>query len=228
MASMGLSYAQVGKLFGFAKSTLSKWIRGQKLRKGAMGGEVLEMDGLWTRTREGAVEMKVIRDGLGNVMATFDSWQKAVNAAYMSGARSPRHIVSDGDLAIASAIDMTYGSQTNHQLCQFHLLREYLRNIGDAGFSEALKLLRSESVAQARIHAQHAVYLSEGEAEYWCEKALSKGLAHLVSGQSRYKTTSLLERLNRELRRRERMGTWWNPHNLLVLLQRRGLVTSTT
>ncbi len=113
-------------------------------------------------------------------------------------------------------------------MCQFHLLREYLRNIGDAGFSEALKLLRSESVAQARIHAERVVYLSGGEAGYWCEKALNKGLAHLVSGQSRYKTTSLLERLNRELRRRERMGTWWNPHNLLVLLQRRGLLTSTT
>ena len=225
---MGLSYTQVGKMFGFAKSTLSKWIRGEKLRKGAMGGEVLEMDGLWTRTREGAVEMKVIRDDLGNVIATFDSWQEAVNAAYMGGARSPEHIVSDGDLAIASAIDMTYGNRTNHQLCQFHLLREYLRNIGDSGFSEALKLLRSENVAEARIHAQHAVCLSEGEAEYWCEKALRKGLAHLASGQSRYKTTSLLERLNRELRRRERMGTWWNPHNLLVLLQRRGLITSTT
>ncbi len=140
----------------------------------------------------------------------------------------PKFRCSDGDLAIASAIDMTYGNEANHQLCQFHLLREYLRNIGDAGFSEALKLLRSESVAQVRIHAERAVYLSGGEAEYWCEKALNKGLAHLVSGQSRYKTTSLLERLNRELRRRERMGTWWNPHNLLVLLQRRGLLTSTT
>ena len=115
-----------------------------------MCGEVLEMDGLWTRTREGAVEMKVVRDERGNVMATFDSWQETVNAAYISGAKSPAHIVSDGDLAIASAIDMTYGSQTNHQLCQFHLLREYLRNIGDSGFSEALKLLRSESMAQAR------------------------------------------------------------------------------
>ena len=83
-------------------------------------------------------------------------------------------------------------------------------------------------MAEARIHAERAVCLSEGEAGYWCEKALSKGLAHLVSGQSRYKTTSRLERLNRELRRRERMGTWWSTHNLLVLLQRRGLITSTT
>ena len=225
---MGLSYAQVGKLFGFAKSTLCKWIRREKLSEASVGGEVLEMDGLWTRTAEGSVEMKVIRDERGNAMATFDSWEAAVNEAYMRGADSPTHIVSDGDRAIASAIDMTYGDGANHQLCQFHLLREYIRNIGEAGFGEALKLLRSESVAQARIHAAHAVYLSGGEAGYWREKALSKGLTHLVSGQSRYKTTSLLERLNRELRRRERMGTWWNPHNLLVLLQRRGLLTSTT
>ena len=73
LAAMGLSCAQVGKLFGFAKSTLCKWIRGERLRNGDMGGEVLEMDGLWTPTREGAVEMKVIRDDLGNVMATFGS-----------------------------------------------------------------------------------------------------------------------------------------------------------
>ena len=108
-------------MFGFAKSTLCKWIRGERLREDGLSGDVLEMDGLWTRTAEGPVEMKVIRDEMGNAMATFDSWQKAVNAAYMSGARSPRHIVSDGDLAIASAIDMTYGNEANHQLCQFHL-----------------------------------------------------------------------------------------------------------
>lgn len=83
-------------------------------------------------------------------------------------------------------------------------------------------------MAEDRTHARHVVYLSEGEAEYWCEKAVSEGIAHLESGQSRYKITSLLERLNRELRRRERMGTWWSPHNLLVLLQRPGLITSTT
>lgn len=225
---MGLSYAQVGKLFGFAKSTLSKWIKAEKLRKGDMGGEVLEMDGLWTRTAEGTVEMKVVRDERGNVMGTFASWADAVNTAYMSGAESPAHIVSDGDIAIASAIEMTYGNGSNHQLCQFHLLREYLRNIGEKGFPEAVKLLRSGSVAEARIHAERAVYLSGGQARYWCEKALSKGLTHLASGQPRYKTTSLLERLNRELRRRERMGTWWSSHNLLVLLQSRGLLTSTT
>ena len=93
---MGLSYAQVGKLFGFAKSTLCKWIRREKLTEASVDGEVLEMDGLWTRTAEGSVEMKVIRDERGNAMATFDSWEVAVNEAYMRGAASPTHIVSDG------------------------------------------------------------------------------------------------------------------------------------
>ena len=99
LASMGLSYAQMGKMFGFAKSTLNKWITGEKLRKGDMSDEVLEMDGLWTRTRQGPVEMKVIRDERGAVMASFDSWEAALNAAYMRGAESPAHIVSDGDFA---------------------------------------------------------------------------------------------------------------------------------
>ena len=225
---MGLSYAQVGRMFGFAKGTLSKWIGAQRVQERQMGGEVLEMDGLWTRTARGPVEMKVIRDSRGRVMAGFGSWLETMLEAYRRGARSPAHIVSDGDLAIASAIETTYGVNANHQLCQFHLLREYRRNIGEAGFGEAVKMMSSRSVSEARIHAVLAVAFSDGESERWCERALSKGLTHLATGQTRYKTTSPLERLNREFRRRERMGTWWNPHNLLVLLQRRGLLTSTT
>ena len=42
---MGLSYAQVGKLFGFAKSTLCKWIRGERLREDSLSGDVLERTG---------------------------------------------------------------------------------------------------------------------------------------------------------------------------------------
>ncbi len=33
----------------------------------------------------------------------------------------PKFRCSDGDLEIASAIEMTYGNEANHQLCQFHL-----------------------------------------------------------------------------------------------------------
>ena len=64
-----------------------------------------------------------------------------------------------------------------------------------------------------------------GTARYWCEKALSKGLRHLATGQVAHRTTSRLERHNRELRRREQLGT---EHNLLALLPEQGLINQTT
>ena len=45
-----------------------------------------------------------------------------------------------------------------------------------------------------------------------------------ASDAIRYRATSLLERFNREIRVRERMGTAWTVHNLLVLLQLRGVL----
>lgn len=63
---------------------------------------------------------------------------------------------------------------------------------------------------------------------YWCRKALDQGLRHLDTGQEQYKTTSRLERLNRELRRREKLGTVWSPYNLPALLEIRGLINQTT
>ena len=77
-------------------------------------------------------------------------------------------------------------------------------------------------------YAKGIVALTGGRSASWCRKALTQGLRHLDTGQERYKTTSRLERLNRELRRREKLGTVWSPHNLLALLQIRGLVNHTT
>ena len=70
--------------------------------------------------------------------------------------------------------------------------------------------------------------LRGGAANYWCEKALSKGLSHLATGQASHRTTSRLERHNRELRRREKLGTVWTEHNLLALLREHGLISQTT
>ena len=70
--------------------------------------------------------------------------------------------------------------------------------------------------------------LTDGVAGYWREKALSKGLRHLVPGQVAHRTTSRLERRNRELRRREQLGTVWTEHNLLAPLPEQGLLNQTT
>ncbi len=140
----------------------------------------------------------------------------------------PTHLVSDGDAAIAAAIPMVYGRQAPHQLCHFHLLREYRRNIGEKGWREARRLLASSGLAEARGYAARVAALTGGQRTYWCRKALGEGRRHLATGQARHKTTSPLERHHRELRRREKMGAVWTPHNLPVLLQNRGLINQTT
>ena len=100
---------------------------------------------------------------------------------------------------------MAYDRGAPHQLCQFHLLREYKRNIGGVEFSEAKALLDADDKEQARERAGRIVALARGKALRWCVKALRKGLTHLRTGESRYRTTSLLERFNREIQVRERM-----------------------
>ena len=161
-------------------------------------------------------------------MGAFGSWAEVIDLAWQLGAHHPAHLVSDGDGAIAAGIELVYGGDAQHQLCAFHLLREYRRNIGVAGFAAARRLLDAGSLAEGREWARRIMRATAGAAGYWCEKALSKGLRHLATGQARHRTTSRLERHNRELRRREQLGTVWTEHNLLALLQEQGLLNQTT
>jgi hypothetical protein len=108
------------------------------------------------------------------------------------------------------------------------LLREYRRNLGTVGWAEAKALLHSQDRDEAQQWTQQLRKLTGGRAGYWCDKALETGLTYLKTGQVQWRTTSRLERFNRELRRRERLGTWWSPHNLTVLLAQGIQLTSTT
>ena len=100
--------------------------------------------------------------------------------------------------------------------------------MGTQGLRAAKSLLESDSRAEAEEHARETIIRSRGEALEWCRKTLGKGLTHLRTGQEKYRTTFHLERKNREYRRREKIGTAWSPHNLLALLQIRGLINQTT
>ena len=95
------------------------------------------------------------------------------------------------------------------------------------GFAAARRLLGADSLTEGREWARRIMRATAGAAGYWCEKALRKGLRHLTTGQVAHRTTSRLERHNRELRRREK-GTVWTEHNLLALLQEQGLINQTT
>ena len=91
-----------------------------------------------------------------------------IDRAWQLGAQHPKHLVSDGNGAIAAGIELVYGGEALHQLCAFHLLREYRRNIGVAGYAAARRLLDAGSRRKLRA--------TGGGASYWCEKALVKGL----------------------------------------------------
>ena len=99
----------------------------------------LELDGLWTRIRSGRTELKVIRAAGGTALGAFGSWSEVIGLAWQLGAQHPEHLVSDGDEAIAVGIELVYGGEAAHQLRAFHLLREYRRNIGVAGFAAVVE-----------------------------------------------------------------------------------------
>ena len=77
----------------------------------------LEMDGLWTRTRSGRTELKVIRAAAtGTALGAFGSWAEVIDRAWQQGAQHPQHLVSDGDGSIAAGIELVYGGEAPHQL----------------------------------------------------------------------------------------------------------------
>ena len=218
LAAQGMIYERVGNMLGFAKSKLCKWLMQERCKCPKLLGEALELDGMWTRVACGNVELKVARGERRVAIVAAGSWENTLVAAREQSASAPRHIVSDRDRAIEGAIDMAYGRSAPHLLC------EYKRNIGKVGISEAKALLGSDDMEQDRKYVGPIVALTGGKAWHWYVKALRKGLTHLQTGESRYRTTSLLERFNREIRARERMGTAWTVHNLLALLQLRGVL----
>ena len=147
--------------------------------------------------------MKVIRNAAaGTALGAFGSWAEVIDRAWQLGAQ--------------------------HQLRVFHLLREYRQNIGTAGFAAARRLLDAGSLAEAEGYAAQALRETDGTAAYWREKALVKGRRHLAPGQAAHRTRSRLEPRNRELRRREQLGTVWKEHNLLALLPEQELLNQTT
>ena len=57
----------------------------------------LELGGLWTRTRRGRAELKVIGNAAaGTAPGAFGSWAEVIDRAWQLGAQHPQHLDSDG------------------------------------------------------------------------------------------------------------------------------------
>ena len=185
---------------GCVKSTICQWLRKVPWAAPELPPDgTLEMDGLWTRTRSGRTELKVIRDAAaGTALVTFGPWSEVINRAWQLG-RSVRRIIC---------------------ICFICC--------GSTGGTLAARRLDAGSLAEGREWARRIMRVTAGAAGYWREKALSIGLCHLATGQAAHRKTSRLERHNRELRRREKLWTVWTEHNLLALLPEQGLINQTT
>ena len=167
---------------GAVKSTLCRWLRREPLGQPQLTGRVLELDGLWTRTAAGRVEMKVIRDEKGVALATFAGWEATIDQAWRNGVTAPVHVVSDGDRAIAAGLQMVYGPEVPHQLCHFHLLREYRRNLGWDGWAEARGLLASASVAERQRWARRGGGLDRRAGGILVPESPARGPASFADG----------------------------------------------
>ena len=60
-------------------------LKREPLDRPTLTGRVLELDGLWTRTAAGRVEVKVIRDEKGVALATFAGWEEAPVSGHGAG-----------------------------------------------------------------------------------------------------------------------------------------------
>ena len=222
-----MSYHQASGWVGSVKSSLCRWVRRKVLGEPELRGRVLELYGIWTRFLSGPKELKVIRDGLGVVLGHFGSWEEAIDRGWQAGAQDPLHRVSDGDRAIARDCSW-YMADGRPASCVTFIS---CRNIAATWAGKDGKKRRS--CCPARVDGRGGLREENCSGDgrpgsLLVSKGAEPGIAHLDTGQERYKTTSRLERLNRELRRREKLGTVWSPHNLLALLEIRGLVNQST
>ena len=60
-------------------------LKREPLGQPRLDGRVLELDGLWTRTAAGRVEVKVIRDEKGVALGTFAGWEEAPVSGHGAG-----------------------------------------------------------------------------------------------------------------------------------------------
>ena len=106
---------------GCVKSTVGKWLEKAPLAAPELPPDgALEMDGLWTRTRSGRTELKVIRDAAtGTALGAFGSWAEVIDLAWQLGAQHPQHLVSDEDGAIAAGLSWSMAGKRRTSCARF-------------------------------------------------------------------------------------------------------------
>lgn len=156
------------------------------------------------------------------------SWQTFLSGLKERGLTDVRMVISDAHAAIRPAIAKVY-PEAAWQRCQVHFLRNIL-SITPNKYKEALaielrRMFTASTTEKARKVKEEIVAEYEGVAEQ-AMKTLEEGFedSMTVNGLPKYlkekiRTTNLLERLNRELKRRsDVIQVFPNPASVLRLM----------
>ena len=156
------------------------------------------------------------------------SWQTFLSGLKERGLTDVRMVISDAHAAIRPAVAKVY-PEAAWQRCQVHFLRNIL-SITPNKYKEALaielrRMFTASTTEKARKVKEEIVAEYEGVAEQ-AMKTLEEGFedSMTVNGLPKYlkekiRTTNLLERLNRELKRRsDVIQVFPNPASVLRLM----------
>jgi len=187
--SAGVELPPGGMLLGLSKSSLCKWLRSEGVQARRCEGKCWSWMGCGHTRKLASGAKGAARRARGGGAVVWrlgrGAWAAVRAGSGDATARGERRGRGDRE-----ALGLVYGPELPHQLCQFHLLREYRRHFGACGWAQAKALLGSSSQAQAAALAEQVHELTRGRADYWCKRALLKGLTLLSTGHSRLKTTS--------------------------------------
>lgn len=152
----------------------------------------------------------MIQDG-----ESTDSWTNFFNYLINRGLTGTELIISDAHKGLVASIKTSF-SQASWQRCQVHFLRNIFQKIpkkDSKKFREAVKaIFKFKNIDSARRAKNDLIKDYEEKAKYEkaCEifdEGFEDAFQYLVAGNghNRLKSTNLLERLNEEIRRREKV-----------------------
>lgn len=144
-----------------------------------------------------------------------DTWSRFFDYLKERGLQGIKLIISDAHTGLVQAISQSF-TGASWQRCQVHFLRNILSGLpkkGTTRFREDVKtLFKIMNVSEARTMKEEILKRYQGEKSYEkaCEtldRGFGDAIQYLESGfaHARLRSTNLLERLNEELRRREKV-----------------------
>lgn len=145
-----------------------------------------------------------------------ESWVSFLQDLRARGLKQPRLVISDAHLGLRAAIQEVFVGSA-WQRCTFHFIWNIINAMPKKGSAEARqtvrKIFRSDTLQEAREHRESFEQLVREDRRY--DKALEildggflDALQYLQEPEAYHislRTTGSLERLNREVRRRERV-----------------------